>query len=47
MERYLERLSNIKGIKLNQPQPGVKSNYAYFPVVFDGYKKIEMKYLKN
>ena len=39
VERYLERLSNIKGIKLNQPQPGVKSNYAYFPVVFDGYKK--------
>ncbi len=36
--RYIERLSNIKGIKLCKPQIGVKSNYAYFPVVFDGYK---------
>lgn len=38
VERYVERLSNIKGIKLCKPQAGVKSNYAYFPVVFDGYK---------
>lgn len=38
VERYVERLSNIKGIKLNLPQLGVKSNYAYFPVVFDGYQ---------
>jgi dTDP-4-amino-4,6-dideoxygalactose transaminase len=38
VERYIERLSNIKGIKLCKPQTGVKSNYAYFPVVFDGYK---------
>jgi dTDP-4-amino-4,6-dideoxygalactose transaminase len=38
VERYIERLSNIKGIKLCKPQIGVKSNYAYFPVVFDGYK---------
>lgn len=37
-ERYVERLSNINGIKLSSPQAGVKSNYAYFPVVFDGYK---------
>jgi dTDP-4-amino-4,6-dideoxygalactose transaminase len=36
--RYIERLSNINGIKLNKPQAGVKKNYAYFPVVFDGYK---------
>lgn len=36
--RYVKRLSGIKGIKLSKPQPGVKSNYAYFPVVFDGYK---------
>ncbi|KEZ88810.1 aminotransferase [Clostridium sulfidigenes] len=38
VERYVKRLSNIKGIKLPKPQEGVKSNYAYFPVVFDGYK---------
>lgn len=37
-ERYIERLSNVSGIKLNVSQPGVKKNYAYFPVVFDGYK---------
>lgn len=37
-ERYIERLGNISGIKLNVSQPGVKKNYAYFPVVFDGYK---------
>ncbi len=38
MERYIERLSNIYGIKLCKSQTGVKRNYAYFPVVFDGYK---------
>lgn len=37
--RYIEQLSNIDGIKISKPQLGVKSNYAYFPVVFDGYKK--------
>jgi dTDP-4-amino-4,6-dideoxygalactose transaminase len=38
VERYFERLDGIKGIKLSKPQPGVKSNYAYFPVLFGGYK---------
>lgn len=38
VERYRERLGGIDGIKLVQPQMGVKSNYAYFPVIFDGYK---------
>lgn len=37
-ERYIERLSNINGVKLCKSQTGVKSNYAYFPVVFDEYK---------
>ena len=37
-ERYVERLSNVNGIRLSEPQPGVKSNYAYFPVVFDRYQ---------
>lgn len=34
-ERYREHLENIKGIKLNVIQDNVKSNYAYFPVVFE------------
>jgi dTDP-4-amino-4,6-dideoxygalactose transaminase len=38
VERYRERLSNVPGLKLIKPQHGVKENYAYFPVVFDGYK---------
>ena len=37
-ERYFNNLDNIQGIKLFKPQSGVKSNYAYFPVVFDEYK---------
>ena len=36
--QYRERLSNVKGIKISAPQTGVMPNYAYFPVVFDGYK---------
>lgn len=39
VDRYYEKLSNIDGIKLSKPQKGVKSNYAYFPVIFDGFKK--------
>ena len=38
VERYRERLENIEGIKLSIIQEGVKSNYAYFPAVFDNYK---------
>ena len=38
MEHYRARLGGVKGLKLNAPQKGVESNYAYFPVVFDGYK---------
>lgn len=38
-ERYFENLEGINGIKLSKVQKGVKSNYAYFPVVFDGFKK--------
>ena len=37
-ERYCERLGNVKRICLNTIQENVKTNYAYFPVVFDGYK---------
>lgn len=38
IERYRERLSGVEGIKLVPLQEDVESNYAYFPVVFDGYK---------
>lgn len=37
VERYIERLGSITGIKLCKPQKDVESNYAYFPVVFEGY----------
>lgn len=40
VEHYRERLSGIHGIKLIAPQKNVEPNYAYFPVVFDGYKYI-------
>ncbi|MDD3251305.1 MAG: DegT/DnrJ/EryC1/StrS family aminotransferase [Lachnospiraceae bacterium] len=36
-ERYRERLGGIPGIRLCREQPGVRSNYAYMPVVFDGF----------
>lgn len=37
-DRYTERLSDVKGIRLIKPQAGVEYNYAYYPVIFDGYK---------
>ena len=37
MEHYRERLEGVPGIKLCKPQKDVESNYAYFPVVFDGF----------
>ena len=36
--RYRERLSGVPGIALCAPQPGVESNHAYFPVLFDGFR---------
>ena len=38
VEHYCARLSGVDGIILCESQEGVTSNYAYFPVVFDGYK---------
>ena len=35
VERYRERLEDVKGLKLLPIQDGVIPNYAYFPVVFD------------
>lgn len=38
-EHYIDRLQGIRGIKLNAISEDVtRKNYAYFPVVFDGYK---------
>ncbi len=40
VEKYNELLSGVDGIKILQSQKNVEANYAYYPVVFDGYKKI-------
>ncbi len=37
-DRYFEHLANVPGLRLNPAAPGVKANYAYFPVVFEDYK---------
>lgn len=39
VNRYIERLDNVAGIKICKNSDNIKSNYSYFPVVFDGYKK--------
>jgi len=38
VERYRSHLEGVKDIKLCKPQKDVTPNYAYFPVVFEGYK---------
>lgn len=38
-KRYYERLAETSGIRLNAVCPDTESNYAYFPVIFDGYRK--------
>ena len=38
VQRYRQRLTGIRGIQLSKIQEHVESNYAYFPVVFHGYK---------
>lgn len=38
VEHYRSRLSDVDGIRLCAPQADVTPNYAYFPVVFDGFK---------
>lgn len=38
-ERYDEHLSGIPGIRISAPQKDVESNYAYYPVVFYGFRK--------
>ena len=36
-ERYDEHLSGISGIRINKIPSDTQTNYAYYPVVFDGY----------
>lgn len=38
VEQYRKHLGDVKGIRLCGEQADVQSNYAYFPVVFDGYR---------
>lgn len=37
-ERYWERLEGVEGVNLIKPDADTVWNYAYFPVVFDGYR---------
>jgi len=37
-DRYWERLDGVKGIYCPKPDADTVWNYAYFPVIFDGYK---------
>ena len=37
-ERYDERLQGIPGIRVNRIPEGIRFNYAYYPVVFDGFR---------
>lgn len=39
VEQYNERLSGVKGIQIPRAQKDVESNYAYYPVIFDGFRK--------
>lgn len=38
VERYNERLSGVEGLRLCSVPEDVQHNYAYYPVVFDGYR---------
>ena len=37
-ERYDARLSGVTGLRLNRIPENVRFNYAYYPVVFDGFR---------
>ena len=39
VERYRNNLSGIDGLVLSRPKADMTENYAYFPVVFDGFRK--------
>ena len=44
---YVKFLSNIKGIRINQIQDNVKSNYAYFPIIIEDEYGISRDNLYN
>lgn len=44
VEVYSEILNGKKGIRINKYKTGLKSNYAYFPVLFDNKKKRDCIY---
>ena len=37
-EHYDARLSGVPGLQLNWKDPDISPNYAYYPVVFDGFR---------
>ena len=37
-QRYDERLENVPGLQLNAHPEEIRPNYAYYPVVFDGFR---------
>lgn len=39
-DAYVSLLSDVEGLRLPPVQEGVESNYAYFPVVFDGGRAV-------
>ncbi len=39
VEKYNELLGGVPGIRIPKAQKNVESNYAYYPVIFDGFKK--------
>lgn len=38
VERYWALLDGVQGIRLCHPPKDVEANYAYFPIVFDGFR---------
>jgi dTDP-4-amino-4,6-dideoxygalactose transaminase len=38
VERYYSHLSGVPGISVSRAKEGIQTNYAYLPVVFDGFK---------
>lgn len=44
VELYSDLLNSIDGVRINRYRPGVKPNYAYFPVVFESKKKRDEVY---
>lgn len=38
VNKYYERLNNVKGLRLNPVPNNIENNFSYFPVIFDGYK---------